>query len=109
MKSLNYLMEHILYHIIKITLNISLKKHESVTDNPSIMIYLNKIENKITFKIKTGYYHELLTPETIELLGSTKIKITISKIQESCIHLFLISHLVNTRYFTKKNYIFKNF
>ena len=33
-----------------------LKKHEAVTDNPSIMIYVNKIENRITFKIKKGYY-----------------------------------------------------
>ena len=32
-----------------------LKKHETVTDNPSIRIYVNKIENRITFKIKTGY------------------------------------------------------
>ena len=30
-------------------------------DNASIMIYINKIENRITFKIKTGYYLELLT------------------------------------------------
>ena len=52
------------------------KKHEAVTDNPSIMIYVNKIENIITFKIKTGYYLELLTPETIKLPGSTKSKIT---------------------------------
>ena len=33
-----------------------LKKHETVTDNPSIEIYVNKIENRITIKIKTGYY-----------------------------------------------------
>ena len=32
-----------------------IKNHETVTDNPSIKIYLNKIENRITFKIKTGY------------------------------------------------------
>ena len=37
---------------------------------------INKIENKITFKFKTGYYLELLTPETMKLLGSTKSKIT---------------------------------
>ena len=36
-------------------------------------IYVNKIENTITFKIKTGYYLELLTSGTINLLGSTKI------------------------------------
>ena len=53
-----------------------LKKHETVTDNPSIMILVNKIENRITFKIKTGYYLELLTLETKKLLGNTKCKIT---------------------------------
>ena len=35
-----------------------------------------KIENRFRFKIKTGYYLELLTPETIKLLESAKIKIT---------------------------------
>ena len=39
-------------------------------------IFINKIENRITFKTKTGYYLELLTPETMKLLGSTKSKIT---------------------------------
>ena len=39
------------------------------------MVYVHKIENRITFKIKTGCYLELLTPETMKLLGSTKIKI----------------------------------
>ena len=38
-------------------------------------IYINKIENRITFKIKTGYYLEILTPEAMKLLGSTKSKI----------------------------------
>ena len=52
-----------------------MKKHETVTDNPSIRIYINKIENRITFKIKTRYYLELLTPQTMKLLGSTKSKI----------------------------------
>ena len=45
-------------------------------NNPSIMIYANKIENRITFKINTGYYLELLMPETIKLLGRTRSKIT---------------------------------
>ena len=48
------------------------KKHGENTDNPSIEIYVNKIENKITFTIKTGYYLELLTPVTMKLLGSTE-------------------------------------
>ena len=44
-------------------------------------MYINKIENRITFKIKNGYYLELLTPETMKLLGigSTESKITKDK------------------------------
>ena len=47
--------------------------------NHSTKIYTNKIENRITFKIKKGYYLELLTPETLKLLGSTISKITKDK------------------------------
>ena len=46
------------------------------SDNTSILIYVNKTENRIMFKIKTWYYLEFLTPETIKLLGNTKSKIT---------------------------------
>ena len=53
-----------------------MKKHETVTDNPSVIIYANEIENRITFKIKTVYYLKFLTSETMKLLGSTKDKIT---------------------------------
>ena len=53
-----------------------IEKHERVTDNPAIRIYVNEIENRITFKIKTEYYLEFLAPETVKLLGSTKSKIT---------------------------------
>ena len=51
------------------------------------MIYKNKIENRITFKIKTGYYLELLTPETMKLIGSTKNKITKDKNGENVPYL----------------------
>ena len=44
-----------------------LKKHSDSVDNPSIRIYVNRIENRITLKIKSGYYLELLTPETMKL------------------------------------------
>ena len=50
------------------------KKHQTVTNSPAIRIHVNKIESRITFKIKTGYYLQLLTPETMKLLGSTNIK-----------------------------------
>ena len=86
------------------------------------MIHVNKIENRITFKRKAVYYLELLTPETMKLLGSTKSKINkdksgenlhhlsitevvlvhfnivnniVSKIEQSYIHWFLINYLVN--------------
>ena len=52
-----------------------IKKHETLTENPSIQIYPNKIKNRIIFKIKTGYKIELLTPKTMKLLGSTKKEI----------------------------------
>ena len=43
-----------------------------MTENQPIQIYPNEIKNRIIFKIKTGYKLELLTPETMKLLGSTK-------------------------------------
>ena len=67
-----------------------LKKHEEKTDNPSIRIYLNKIENRITFKVKIGYYFGILTPETMKLLASTKSKITKDKNCENVPHLEVI-------------------
>ena len=59
-----------------------IEKHETLNENPPVQIYLNKIKNRIAFKIKTGYKLELLTPETMKLLGSTKkmsIKIKVVK------------------------------
>ena len=49
-----------------------IKKHETLTENPPVQIYPNKIKNRIVFKIKTGYKLELLSSETMKLLGSTK-------------------------------------
>ena len=63
-----------------------LKKHNESIDNPSIRIYINKIENRITFKIKNGYYLKLLAPETMKLLGSTNSKITKDKNGENVPH-----------------------
>ena len=49
-----------------------IKKNETLTENPLTQIYPNKIKNRIVFKVKTGYKLELLSPETMKLLGSTK-------------------------------------
>ena len=51
------------------------------------MMYVNEIEKRITFKIETGYYLELLTSETMKLLGSTKSKITKDENGENASHL----------------------
>ena len=56
-----------------------LKKHGEDTDKPSVQIYVNKIVNRVTFKIKSGYRLELSTPETMKLLGRTENKKTKGK------------------------------
>ena len=64
-----------------------LKKHGEDIDKPSVQIYVNKIENRVTFKIKNGYSRELLTPETMKLLESTENKIAKDKNGENVPHL----------------------
>ena len=49
-------------------------KHGEYIDKSSVLIYVNKIENRITFKIKNGYSLELLTKETMNYLEVLKIK-----------------------------------
>ena len=63
-----------------------IKKHKTLTENTPVQIYPNKIKNRIVFKIKTGYKLELLTPETMKLLGNTKkllIKIKMEKLYQN--------------------------
>ena len=64
-----------------------LKKHGEDIDKPSVQVYVNIIENRVTFKIKNGYSLELLTPDTMKLLGSTENKITKDKNGENVPHL----------------------
>ena len=68
-------------------MNRSLKKCNKDIHNPSIKTFVNKIENKITLKIKKGYYLELLITETMKLLGGTKCKITKDKNGDNVPHL----------------------
>ena len=81
-----------------------LKKHSESVDNPPIRIYVNRTENRITFKIKSGYYLELLTPETMKLLGSAVSKITKDKNGENVPRLEVVElvlvhcNLVNNDY-----------
>ena len=55
------------------------KKHETIGETAPTSIYANNISNRIVFKIKTGYKLELLSKETMKLLGSTSMRIKIVK------------------------------
>ena len=71
-----------------------LKKYNESVDNPPIEIFVSRNENRITFKIKNEYYLELLTPETMKLLGSTKSKITGERNGDNVPHLEVVELVV---------------
>ena len=81
-----------------------IKKHEVLTENPPIQIYLNKIKNRIIFKVKAGYKLELLSTQTMKLLGSTKKDVDKDKNGEDVaklesVKVFLVHcNLVNNSY-----------
>ena len=81
-----------------------IKKHETIGENAPILIYPNNINNRIVFKIKTGYKLELLSKETMKLLGSTKDVIDADKNSENVprlenIEVVLVHcNLVNSSY-----------
>ena len=81
-----------------------IKKHETIGENVPILIYANSINNRIAFKIKTGYKLELLSKETMKLLGSTKDIIVSDKNSENVLRLetveVVLAHcnLVNNSY-----------
>ena len=60
-----------------------IKKHETIADTAPILVYSNKRKNRIVFKIKTGYKLELLSKETMKLLGSTSNTIDADKNSEN--------------------------
>ena len=60
-----------------------IKKHDTTGENAPILIYTNTINNRIVFKIKSGYRLELLSKETMKLLGSTSIIIDADKDSEN--------------------------
>ena len=92
-------MDCIQYRIFRIIL-----KHSENVDNPTIRIYVNKTENRITFKIKNGYYFELLIPETMKLLGSTESKITKDKNGKKISHLDIVELVLVQCNFVNNDY-----
>ena len=81
-----------------------LKKHETIADVSPVLIYVNEINNRIVFKIKSGYKFELLSKETMRLLGSTSNSIDKDKNSElvpklESVDLVLVHcNLVNSSY-----------
>ena len=71
MKHLTCLMDRITSEI-QDYIEYIIQKHEIIGENAPILIYANTINNRIVFKIKSRYKLELLSKETIKLLGSTK-------------------------------------
>ena len=61
------------------------QKHEIVTNNPPIRIYVNKIKNRITFRIKIRYYLEPLVPETMNYLEALKVRQLKTKMLKMCL------------------------
>ena len=60
-----------------------IKKHETIGENAPILIYAKTTNNRIVFKIKSGYKLELLSKEAMKLLGSTKDTIDADKNSEN--------------------------
>ena len=81
-----------------------IKKQETIGENAPILIYANTINNRIVFKIKSGYKLELLSKGTMKLLGSTSSIINTDKNSENVPRLenvevvLLHCNLVNNSY-----------
>ena len=60
-----------------------IKKHETLTTIPPIHVYINRINNRLVFKVKHGYKLELQTPETMMIFGSTKKLIDRTKMEKT--------------------------
>ena len=71
MMNLNFQMVLILCQIFKIMSNILLKKHKTLSTIPPNNVYINRINNRLVFKIKDGYKLELQAVGTVKLFGST--------------------------------------
>ena len=72
-------------------------------------MYLNTVQNRITFKIESGFYLELLTSETLKLPGSTEQIMTKDKNGENLLQLetnkLVLVIQAATKYFTNKSYL----
>ena len=95
-----------------------IKKYETLTTIPPIHVYINKINNRLVFKIKDGYKLELQTPETMKLFGSTKKLIDKTKnwekvpslevVEVVLVQCNVVDNNINKRCWTKLFSVFEN-
>ena len=82
--------------------NYIIKKHEAIANNPPVQLYVNKIEKRTVLKIKTGCKLELLSPEWMKLLRSTKKDVDQDKDFKNVPKLesveAVLVHLINNNY-----------
>ena len=103
----SYSVSHIQGYIEYIT-----KKRGTLTTVPPIHAYINRINNRLVFKIKDGYKLELQTPETMKLFGSTKKLIDKTKNGENVPSLEVAEvvlvqcNLVNNQYQQKSEVLY---
>ena len=86
-----------------------IKKHKTIGENAPILIYADTINNRMVFKIKRRYKLELLSKETMKLLGSTKDTIDADKNSENVpklenVEVVLVHSLVNNAYQQLREY-----
>ena len=92
-----------------------IENRKTIANNTPVQIYVNKIKNRVVFKIKLGYKLELLSLETIKLLGSTKNDVDQDKDGENVLRLqpiedFLVSQsLANNNYYQQVSKILFTF
>ena len=60
-------------------------KYGEKTDNLTIRIHVNKIKNRITFKIKEGYYLEVLVPKKRNYLEEVNVRKLKMKMLKMCL------------------------
>ena len=75
MMNLNFQTALILSQIFKFILNILLKSSKTLTSISLIHVYIDRIDNRLVFKIQDGYKVELQTSETMQLFARTKNEI----------------------------------
>ena len=91
-----------------------MKKNETLPSNPSIHIYINRINNRLMCKIKDGYNLELQTPETMKILNTTKNLVDKTENEENVptlevVEVYLFQYNIVDKQYRQKSEVLYNF